>query len=474
MHRTHWNTLQKMNKKRLLTILIIGLIIAGVFIKLYYVNYTDTWQRQHDVISFGADEGHAAYIEYILNNKKLPDFDPREKWGFFQPPLHHIISAKTMEISKSLGMDDKRCEENTQVVTCIYMLLLMLFTALIFVKVKGNKLFSTKSVTEGFAVVAAIVFVHPLFTLLSGSINNDALALILSLIALYISFKWFEKPGWILTILLALTIGLAMFAKLTGGLVAVPIGIQMVRKILGFDGGLTGGKNIKINLWDRIKFFLKNYLVKMIVFAVVVFPVGLYWSIRNKILWDMPVNYIPPVGENFPENITLSSRIFDIGTKSAYTSLVSRGDSFDEYNVPLLILKTSLFSESSFADVSRWMKPVTWVMFILAAVLSIIALVATLYMTFSKKSWLNAKNRILLFGTWGIYLFAYLGFAITHRNFSAGDFRYAAICIVIEGIFTGLYVDTIKNKKVKYAITAVAVMFAICSFGTYALLGFKS
>ena len=41
-------------------------MIAGVLIRLTYIAYTPVWCRQHDVIDFGAGEGHAAYIEYIL------------------------------------------------------------------------------------------------------------------------------------------------------------------------------------------------------------------------------------------------------------------------------------------------------------------------------------------------------------------------------------------------------------------------
>ena len=95
-------------KKHGFVILIMALLLlAGVAIKCYYVSYTDTWERQHDVISFGADEGHAAYIEYIRDNGHLPDFDPREKWAFFQPPLHHIVSGKTMDVAEALGKDQK-------------------------------------------------------------------------------------------------------------------------------------------------------------------------------------------------------------------------------------------------------------------------------------------------------------------------------------------------------------------------------
>jgi len=354
------------------------------------------------------------------------------------------------------------------------MVIMMLITALMYVRAKGEKLFSKKTCSEGFVTMAAIVFLHPMFTLLSGSINNDTLALVLSVLALYLASVWYEKPGILMTLILALTIGLAMFAKLTGGLVAVPVGIIMVLKIFGFDGGLRASKSSKIGFADRLKFFARKYLAKMILFAAVVFPIGLYWSIRNKIKWDMPLNYIPPVGENFPEGINLKSRIFDVATNSVYTSLTSRGDAFDEYNVPLLIIKTSLFSEASFADTSRWMKPVTFALFVTAIILAVTALIATGYMMLSKKSKLNTKWKILLFGTWAVYLFAYLGFAFTHKNFSAGDFRYAAICIVIEGIFTGLFVDTIKSKKIKRAVTAVSFVFAVSAFCTYALLGIKS
>ena len=69
---------------------------------------------------------------------------------------------------------------------------------------------------------------------------------------------------------------------------------------------------------------------------------------------------------------------------------------------------------------------------------------------------------------------AYLYFAFTNRNFSAQDFRYAAICIVCEGIFTGLFVDTVNNKKIKYSVMAIGLVFALASLGTYLLLGFKS
>ena len=89
---------------------------------------------------------------------------------------------------------------------------------------------------------------------------------------------------------------------------------------------------------------------KMLIFAAIVFPLGLSFSIRNKLKWDVPFNYIPPVGENFPESVTMKNRLLDIGTDSVYTKMIARGDAFDEYNVFLALIKTSLFGEYSFSD----------------------------------------------------------------------------------------------------------------------------
>lgn len=479
MRRMRLSTLRtRMNKKRFIIFLTAAVFLFGALIKVYYINYTQTWERQHDVISFGADEGHAAYIEYILNEKKLPDFDPRQKWAFFQPPLHHIISAAVIFVSQRIGLSLQTAQENTQVMTLIYMLFTAFFAACFYLYASGYRKTDRIGVkgifTDGFLCMGAIVSFHPLFILLSGSINNDALALVLSLLSLFLAARWYEKRSFLNTVLLALSIGLSMLAKLTGGLVSVPIAILMLKVFLGYDGTLLGGKNTKITFADRIKYFFSKYFVKAVVFAAVVFPVGLSFSLYNKIKWDMPINYIPPVGENFPESITLSQRLFSIKTDSIYTYLTTRGDAYDEYSIPLSIVKTSIFGEYDFSSVSRWMRPVGIILFASTVCLILTGIIATGHVMLSKKKIISAKWKIILFGTYITYFLSYIYFALSHRNFSAQDFRYAAICIVCEAIFIGLYVDNINNKYVKYAIEVLSLVFAACSFAAYFIIGYKS
>lgn len=428
---------------------IMWIMNSGIFIKICYILYTAVWTRQHDVIDFGVGEGHAAYIEYILANKHLPDFDPTTVWSFFQPPLHHIISAAWMWISRRLGMCDRQMQENVQVLTLMYMCIVILVTYYLCKELELSYKAST--------VVMLVVSLHPMFTIFSGSINNDALSFALTVVAVYFAVKWYRKPSYLWTVLLALAIGLSMMAKLTSALVAPAIGVMMLYRM---------GKEFK------------KFIPKFLCFAVVVFPIGLFWPVRNYILFKTPFNYIPGVGQQLTHT-GFVSRVLDIRMSSVYPMFMDYGDSYDEYNVWLALIKTSLFGEYNYGLVSKLITPFAVVIFVSAVILMIVALYATVKLCISKKSKLAAEYRILFGGTYLCFMIGYLSFALGYSNFSAQDFRYGATAIVIEALFLGLYYDSVETKSAKEdnsdlkknSLTAVAYIFAISSFIISLLLG---
>lgn len=435
---------------------IIWIMVSGAFIKASYIIYTATWTRQHDVISFGAGEGHAAYIEYLLNNRKLPDFDPRLIWGFFQPPLHHIISAIWMWGNVHLKIAQRQLEESVQVLTFSYMCIMMVMIYFICKELHLKR--------KGTLIAMLITSFHPIFILLSGSINNDALSICLTSIAIYIAIRWYKEPDFITIIFLALFIGLSMMAKLSSGMIAPGIGAMMLYK-----------------LWDDKK-NIKKYICQFIAFGVVVFPIGLWWPIRNKIMWDMPFNYIPEVGEQL-NNSSLVSRIFDIRMSSVYSSLINNGDSYDEYNVILAMIKTSLFGEANFGnEVSKWINPFAMVVFLTFVAIIVLEIVAFVNVILKKESPINTEYKILL-GVVSVTLFAgYISFALSYNNFSAQDFRYSALMVAVMAILLGAYDDrldsvsaiTADNKKIvlmRKAIIVVSCIFAISSALVYLLVG---
>lgn len=490
--------MKQQQKNLLIKFLIIALFVAGVLLKLYYISYTEVWERQHDVIGFGATEGHAAYIEYILNNGKIPDFDPRSVWAFFQPPLHHIICATVLRVCGVIGVNERASQEFLQFVTTLYMVVVMILSVLILSRLvvkdeddcgcKKHGLFLQRFLMDpssslGTYVALCVIAVHPIFTIMSGSINNDALSLVLAVASIYLALKWYEKTTMARIIPIAIAIGLSMMAKLTGGLVAVPIGTLMLLKFYyvfkSFRGEIKGiDDDVKgyINPFKRPADLpsLGDLIFQFIAFAIIVFPLGLYWTIRNKIKFDMPANYIPPVGEQLGENMTLSKRLFDLRLNNPFPVIEGNNGDYNEFNVFISLIKTSLFGEWDFSTYSGKLTIIAWGLLVTAVAVIILCLIATFYMTFSKKSKLSHEGRIVLFLTWITYLAAYLAFALSYNNFSAEDFRYGAICIVSEGIFLGLFSENISSKALKNIIFILSTLFAFFAFTMYVCIGIKA
>lgn len=428
------------------------IIGSGVLLRWLYILYTETWERQHDVIAFGAGEGQAAYIEYLFINKSLPDFDPRKIWGFFQPPLHHIISAIWMKVCYLFGASDTQAQESVQGLTFFYLSAVLILTYFICRELELGK--------WGTRVALCIVSMHPVFILLSGSINNDALSLLFSVLALYLVILWYKNPKMITIILLALSIGLAMFAKLSGYMIAPAVAALFILKLIEDKG-------------DKVR--IGKDILQYVVFAVICVPIGLFWTIRNMIRFDMPVSYIPEVGGQFENSIF--SRVFDFKMTSVFPAMAENGDSFYEHNIFLSMFKTSLFGEYNYANNSACFTPVCDVLFIVAVILAVIAFVATIVMIFSKKSPLKREWKWLFGVLYLTVMGSYLGFALSYSNFSAQDFRYAAIVIIVEAVMLGLCTDGCEEEKksarvLRAIIIGATALFSVCSFITYVMLGF--
>lgn len=425
-----------------------SILLLGVLLRTSYVLYTAIWTRQHDVIDFGTGEGHAGYIEYIFNNLSLPDGDPRSKWAFFQPPLHHILAGTWMRFCAHFGLGVRQLQENVQLLTLFYV---SAVTILTFFIVKELKLKSW-----GTRIVLYIVCFHPTLILMSGSINNDALSLALATLAVYLVILWYKDPSYKLTVLLALAIGFSMMAKLSGGTVAPAVAALFILKLV------KDRKNI-------IK-----YIPKFLVFGVIVFPLGIWWEIKNMAKYGMPFNYIPPVGEQLSKS--LFARIFDIRTGNVYPCLLANGDRYDEYNVFLGMFKTSLFDDANLGLESANINLFAVILFVSALILAVLSFIAMILVLKDKRGLYDMSfEHKLLFGVLYISLIvSYFSFALGSNNYSAMNFRYIALIIVVEAVFLGVFADGVKDKQhIRFRIFAATVLaFAAASASTYILLGF--
>ena len=424
------------------------ILLLGVMFRTAYVLYTAIWTRQHDVIDFGTGEGHAGYIEYIYGNLSLPTGDPREKWAFFQPPLHHIIAALWMRFCAHFGLAYRQVQENVQLLTLFYICSVTVITYFICRELKLRE--------WGTRVVLVIVCFHPALTIMSGSINNDALSLVLAVLSVYLVILWYKTPSFRLIIMLAISIGLSMMAKLSGGTVAPAVAALFLLKLIK----------------DREHF--GKYILQYAAFGIIVFPLGIWWELKNMMLYGMPFNYIPPVGEQL--NAGMLKRLFDIRTDNVYPCLISNGDAYDEYNVFLALLKTALFDDSNLGMESGGINLFACILFITALVLAVISLIATVRVLADKKNrFALLPEHKLLFGVLYLtLLISYFSFALGSNNYSAMNFRYIALVIIVESVFLGASADACKDKHhICFRLFAATVFaFAASSVSAYLMLGF--
>lgn len=446
---------KKKYRTQLKALLILGI---GFFLKLYYVLGTSVYTRQNDVGFFGGDAGHAGYMEYLLYNHHLPDFDVREKWQFCHPPLHHAISAIWIGINENLflvGHDPAR--ESLQTLTLFYSMCIIIsaYRILRHFKLKGMALY----------IPLIIISFHPAFILLSGSINNDILSVAFVMGAILCTLKWYENQTFKNILKIALCVGLGMMTKLAAAIVAPPIAVVFL-----------------IVFIRKFRTDWKKLFGQFCAFGAVCAPLGLWYEIRNYIKWKVPLNYVQELNKDalqYIGNQSFISRITDFSShqlKSVFEQWAYFDENgmvlgYNEYNPLIAMFKNSLFgesiNESCFAENSIVLKVAVLFFWlgILIVLLSLVAMVVTCF----TKSKIRTMEKVF-FALFYVVLIAFFYKMSYDYPFTCTmNFRYITPTVIIGSLFIGLTMDkiSVSNKKsckaVVHVTNALALLFALCS-----------
>ncbi len=433
------------SKKYLTQLNSLMIIGTGFFLKLHYVLQTSVYNRQHDMGAFGSDAGHAGYIEYLLFNHHLADFDVRDRWQFYHPPLHHAISAVWIYINENIflvGRDPAR--ESLQTLTLFYSMCIIIsaYRILRHFKLTGKALY----------IPLIIISFHPAFILLSGSINNDVLSVAFMLGAVISTLKWYENQTMKNILKIALCIGLGMMTKLSAALVAPPVAVMFL--IVFIKKIRTDGKKLFIQFCS---------------FAAVCCPLGLWYGIRNYIKWKIPITYVQELDKGMLQyigNKSFLSRITDFSPKQFRSVFIQwayeeNGEvkGYNEYNPLIAILKNSLFeegiNESSFPENSIMFK-FSAVLFIIGTVIALYAFIAMIVTLFRKCRTYSAEK--VFFAVF--YLTIMINFYKMCYDYPftcTMNFRYVTPTVIIGALSVGIVSDRIISRKNKTAQTAMKI-----------------
>ena len=417
--------------KVFIIIFLLALIIRMIFIIKYPLS-----KAQHDV---NGENGHFSYIQTIFIQNRLPSTN---QYQYYQPPLHHFISAMWLKVFSKLIRSYTTLIESLQFVPLIYSMLLLIVI---------NKILKELKIKDKYKnLILIIMAFHPTFTILSGSINNDMLSILLIFCTLYELIKWYKKSDMVNTIILAIVTGLAVMAKTSGAIVSLPI---MYIFLLQFYRAIKKGDKRKI--W--------KYIGMYCVFGIISLSLGLWYPVRNYILFKQPILYIldPNNQKLYVGDKSLLSRFVPFSKEL----LIQYADPYEHYNIPTFLIKSSLFGEWTWTTsyICKYIYVFALFANIAIIVFSIVAIIRE--MTSNRKRDLIYRNIFLI-----LYFFNIISFISMNIKLPSGcsmDFRYIVPTIFIGIYFIGLQLRKIqneaKNKLIYRTLMQISIVLVVAS-----------
>lgn len=416
------------------------LIIMGLIIRIGYMIYTP-WASAYG--GRGYDEGALeakGHYSYLLNwavKGKLPDTNAEQ---FYQPPLNYFLSAVFIKIGGLLhGTADyttvmKYAELVPCMATCV--MLMVHCSVLEALKIKSK---------YRIPAVAMMAF-FPNYLFLGGRINNDSLvALFMSLSVLY-TLRWYYSRSMKNIVGIALSIGLGMMSKISCGTIAVFTGPVMLY-VLYQD----------VRAADKEK--IKRTVGQLAVFALICFPLGLWYPIRNYILFGQGLNYVQRLPESavgFTGDVPWYQRFLSMPVFGRFDTGLQFVDG--ESSVFMMITQSAVFGSFHFDHIS---KIIRYSLYYLNLAVIIISLVSMFLVCKNDKK-RDAFSRFSMLALWVIVYGSFIMFNISFPYTYTADVRYIPLSMLTGFAYISMAWE-LYSKKAKRAVSVCGVIiFAYC------------
>ena len=436
--------------------LIVLIFAMGFVLKIGYTLYSSILSRQNDLAVF--EEGvynyfHSGYILYIRDHFALPAGDVTKMGEFYHPPFHHFVCAVFLKIYELFLPKGTHNYEALQALSLLWsqFAVIMIY--------KNAKLLGISE--ESSPIAALIISAFPTFTILAGSLNNDVLSALFFFTAFYFGLKWFKEGKWKNMIFSALATGFGMMTKLSIGLIAFPLGFLFIVKLVkDLKGKKEGGKTF----------------LNLVVFGLISAPLGLWFQIRNYLMYKTPLTYIL-VSDNYYQDVsrfTPFQRLFDFygfPIEDYYINLGSDGE--QDYNIFITEVKTLLFGEDNYRDdftmsMAGYALLITLLIMILITAAGFV--VTALKARKSGYMWEHLSMIVLAL----TQIYSIISFALKLPHICSMNFRFSTPLVLCSVLFYTKICD-IKlkgaNKDLVTKITrALAVAFMVFAIVFYTIL----
>ena len=449
---------------------ILWIVYFGALMRMGYVLLNDIWTLQNDggtYTGFGTPDinnGHIGYAEYIYKFFHMPDMDPYDHFGYYHPPLHHILEAIWLTIQRFLGIPETVRFENMQVLTFIYSSLCMVVMYLILKEVFGS-IEDNSEKAKIFIPGMALFAFYPRMMVLAGSVNNDILALLLLLCTIWRTLVWIREKSVRNIVKIALSLGFGMLSKLNTAICAFSIALIF---LVAFISAIKerNGKEVK------------RLFGEYVLFGFVVIPIGLSYIVRNIVLFGekpgipspalIPSQSVMFTGEYSVWSIIGIPTITDLHIEFPFHAISA------EYmhNTWAILFQTGLFAEAYPTTIGPKLLVVAQIAYVSSIIAAIVTTIVFMVVFFKKlfeekkEDWLKS---LFLLSTYVFMLISFSLFVFKYPYTCSSDFRYMAACLVFTSI--GLIYARKYNKPfgrfVGLVSTLTVALTLICSLIVY-------
>lgn len=244
-----------------------------------------------------------------------------------------------------------------------------------------------------------------------------------------------------------------MMAKIDAALIAIPIGIVFLVKLI---------KNRKE---------LKKYILYFSIFLIISLPIGLWFPIKNLVKYDIPLTYVQSVEKNNDANVEKFStfdRIFKLSLKKPMENInVEMTGKNQDYNILMTTLKSVIVDEN--IDYSQ-SKALDIVMHSLYVILVLVIIVLVINLVYVIKNYKKINNHWILFFLILALIesFSYVKFCFDFPFVFTMNFRYIVPTLISFSAIVGL---ASENNKILLNINRIILsIFSILSVVMFFLI----
>lgn len=433
--------------------MVFAIIFSAMLLHCCYVLLTGIHDRQHDegyytgIATKQINPGHLGYAEYIYKFHKLPNMNPYQLFSYYHPPLHFVISAIWLIVLTSLGMPEELAFENLQILPLFYSGLLMLLTYLILKKI-GSR-------SRGLYTGLFLVAMHPSLIIMSGSINNDMLSILLLACCILSSLCFIRDKSLKNLMLTALSIGFGMLCKVNMAAIALPLGLVFLMDLVNVVR--AGDKHVIVSR-------IKNYIL----FGVTSAVIGLSWIVHNLVSFHEKPG-VPAPGLDS----VMYTGDYGIWARAGLPSFSDwhfefpfhplSGDAI--HNIWVIMFQTSLFAEEYPANLNGIpfiMCQTAYVLSIILAIASAVLFIFTQYKKYKSQVWEDKLDAVFILVGYLTFMIGFVAFSFKYPYTCSSDFRYVVICLVYIAI--GLAEsDRIYPDKKAYAVISGIIRAGVCA-----------